>query len=77
MATLTEGYSCSDLVSLCKEASFGPLRELGDEEIIKIKQEDIRPISMADFLSALKVVRPTVSARERERWKEQKDRLLG
>ena len=27
----TEGYSCGDIVSLCREASFGPLRDLGDD----------------------------------------------
>ena len=76
IAAMTEGYSCSDIVSLCREASFGPLRELKDEDLIKVRVEDLRPIGMQDFEAALKVVRATVSEREREDWVGIRERYL-
>lgn len=56
----TEGYSCSDIVSLCKEASFGPLRDLGDD-IMTAKATDMRAINYEDFRNAKDVVLSSVS----------------
>uniref|UniRef100_A0A7S0C402 ATPase AAA-type core domain-containing protein n=1 Tax=Proboscia inermis TaxID=420281 RepID=A0A7S0C402_9STRA len=58
LVALTEGYSCSDLISLGSEASFGPLRSLGGMmDIINAKHvcssNDLRPISFEDFETAL------------------------
>ena len=35
----TEGYSCSDLTSLAKDAAFGPIRDL-DPSMIKGVEKD-------------------------------------
>jgi SpoVK/Ycf46/Vps4 family AAA+-type ATPase len=56
---LTDGYSCADISSLCKEAAMVPIRSLclpgpADRPIV-------RPIDFDDFEKALKSVRPSVS----------------
>jgi spastin len=56
----TEGFSCSDLVSLCREASFGPLRDLGDE-LLTTKASDMRAVNSKDFEVALENIRSSVS----------------
>jgi len=54
LTKLTNGYSCSDLTSLGKEAAFGPLRSLGGlEEIQNANSDDLRPINFGDFDSAI------------------------
>jgi len=60
LATLTEGYSCSDLTSLCKDAALEPIRELG-MEIRDISTQELRPLVLDDFKKALQHVRPSVS----------------
>ncbi|KAL6325206.1 hypothetical protein AAG906_023051 [Vitis piasezkii] len=63
---LTEGYSGSDMKNLVKDASMGPLREALRQgiEITKLKKEDMRPVTLQDFESALQEVRPSVSLNE-------------
>jgi len=43
VATLSEGYSGADMRSLCQEAAYGPIRELGDmlENIVMDKVHDV------------------------------------
>jgi SpoVK/Ycf46/Vps4 family AAA+-type ATPase len=49
-----EGYSGSDITSIASEASFGPLRSLGNlQKIRTANSDDIRPISYQDFQTAL------------------------
>nr|KAJ3416204.1 hypothetical protein HK105_001311 [Polyrhizophydium stewartii] len=60
LVTATAGYSGSDLTALAREASLGPIRELG-ESLITTASEDIRGITVADFSHALRVIRPSVS----------------
>jgi SpoVK/Ycf46/Vps4 family AAA+-type ATPase len=57
----TDGYSGSDLTTLCQEAALGPIRELGPAALRSIKAEDIRPLSLQDFLNAVQTIRPSVS----------------
>ncbi|GKZ00115.1 AAA ATPase [Mayamaea pseudoterrestris] len=58
----TKGYSCSDITALASEASYGPLRSLGGVDAIrKVKAQDIRPIAIEDFESALKQSTRSVS----------------
>lgn len=56
----TEGYSCSDLTALCKEAAMGPVRELGSN-IGRATPESMRPVTVSDFRDASKRIRPSVS----------------
>lgn len=55
----TEGYSCSDISQLCKEAAMMPIRECPD--ILRVKEEKLRPVSLDDFAKALRTIRPSVS----------------
>ncbi|KAL2622677.1 hypothetical protein R1flu_002882 [Riccia fluitans] len=66
VCTSTEGYSGSDMKNLVKEASMGPLREglVEGKDISKISKEEMRPITLQDFTSALQQVRPSVSQNE-------------
>ncbi|KAL8210424.1 hypothetical protein R6Q57_004861 [Mikania cordata] len=62
---LTDGYSGSDMKNLVKDASMGPLREaMRNTEITELKKEDLRAVTLQDFESALKEVRPSVSVNE-------------
>ncbi|ULT86772.1 hypothetical protein L3Y34_006470 [Caenorhabditis briggsae] len=56
---LTDGYSGADMRQLCTEAAMGPIREIGDQ-IATINKDDIRAVTVADFMEAARVVRPTV-----------------
>ena len=61
LANETENYSASDLTMLCKDASFGPIRQLGSS-IARIPISDIPPISVKDFRNSLQQIRPSVSS---------------
>jgi spastin len=56
----TDGYSCSDLTALAREASLGPIRELGPR-LISASEKHITPISHSHFEKALKIIRKSVS----------------
>ena len=58
----SEGYSGSDLVTLCREASYGPMRIYSD--ISTVSKSDVRPILLEDFKSALSLARASVSKEE-------------
>lgn len=62
----TDGYSGSDMKNLVKEASMGPLREAltQGKDISKISNDEMRSISLQDFMSALQQVRASVSQHE-------------
>jgi katanin p60 ATPase-containing subunit A1 len=64
----TKGYSGADISNVCRDATMMPLRKkllegkLSLEEISHIKQEDIDiPITMQDFMDALKNISKSVS----------------
>ncbi|KAL1487994.1 hypothetical protein ABEB36_015374 [Hypothenemus hampei] len=61
LATLTEGYSASDLTALAKDAALGPIRELQPEQVKQMDPNAVRSITMRDFLDSLKRIRRSVS----------------
>lgn len=64
LASLTEGYSASDITALAKDAALGPIRELcaGKDEqssdgIRNLKPKNVRKINLNDFLNSLYKIR--------------------
>ncbi|RKF75143.1 putative aaa family atpase [Golovinomyces cichoracearum] len=60
LVDLTEGFSCSDITALAKDAAMGPLRSLG-EAMLRTSMDDIRQIKLSDFETSLTSIRPSVS----------------
>jgi SpoVK/Ycf46/Vps4 family AAA+-type ATPase len=69
----TEGYTGSDIAMICREAAMQPIRELDLSGKITDTSVKVRPVSMGDFLAAIKRVRPVVSSNELSRFKEWND----
>ncbi|XP_056632570.1 spastin isoform X2 [Diorhabda sublineata] len=61
LATLTDGYSGSDLTALAKDAALGPIRELQPEQVKQLDPSAVRSITINDFLDSLKRIRRSVS----------------
>lgn len=61
---MTDGYSGADMTNLCKEASLGPIRSLGSNDIQTISLADVRAIDVNDFKQAAKQVRASVSQKD-------------
>ncbi|KAJ9588347.1 hypothetical protein L9F63_018273 [Diploptera punctata] len=61
ISLLTDGYSGADMKNLCQESSLGPIRSLGFVDIQNIHPDEVRPVTVDDFKSALNRVRATVS----------------
>ncbi|EDQ88491.1 uncharacterized protein MONBRDRAFT_37439 [Monosiga brevicollis MX1] len=59
VAKMTDGYSCSDLTALVRDAAMGPIRELG-ARLADVAASDVRPVLFKDFVSSMKQVRPSV-----------------
>lgn len=55
IADKTNFYSNSDLKELCREAAYGPIRDIDMANLLLI--EKLRPVVMKDFTNALKKVR--------------------
>ena len=74
IAEKTQTYSNSDLLELCREAAYGPIREVDISKLISV--DKLRPVSYNDFLNALKKIRGILSdeiLKELEDW----DKLYG
>merc|ERR1712130_693728 len=56
-----DGYSCSDLSSLCKDAAMGPIRALGAAILQLNSTADMPPIELKHFEGALNNVRPSLT----------------
>jgi len=61
LVRLSVGYSGADISAVCKEACFEPVREISPDKLLSVQEKDIRPVSLDDFLKALKKVQPSVS----------------
>ena len=72
IAKKTNDYSNSDLMELCREASYQPVTELSKEEILKLKK--FRPLAKQDLLNAVGKIRASLNKKIREefqKWNEQ------
>ena len=72
IAKKTNDYSNSDLMELCREAAYQPVRELTMEEIMKVNK--FRPLVKQDLLNAVQKIRGTLSKKVRDelqKWNEQ------
>ena len=72
IAKRTNDYSNSDLMELCREAAYQPVRELTNEEILKLKK--FRPLVKQDLINAVQKIRGTLSKKvkdELQKWNEQ------
>jgi fidgetin-like protein 1 len=58
----TEGYSGSDLASLCKEAAMRPVRELSSAQLAVVDVQSLRSLTAADLSGSMSVVKPSVPA---------------
>ncbi|XP_059191004.1 spastin isoform X2 [Centropristis striata] len=61
LARMTEGYSGSDLTSLAKDASLGPIRELRLEQVRSMDASLVRNICLGDFVASLQRIRRSVA----------------
>lgn len=57
LATLTNGYSASDITALAQDAALGPIRELKSDQIKNLNPKNVRKIKKDDFLNSLKKTR--------------------
>ena len=72
IAKRTNDYSNSDLMEMCREAAYQPVRELSMEEILKINK--FRPLVKDDLIKAVQKIRGTLSKKVRDelqKWNEQ------
>lgn len=69
IATITEGFSGSDLTTLAKDAAMEPIRDLG-EDLININLELVRAVGLQDFKSALTRIKKSVSSNTLVRFEE-------
>lgn len=60
-----KGYSASDIISIIKETSLLPLREISEDQIMKIKKEEIRPVCYSDFTKVISETVPSLSEKEK------------
>jgi len=61
LSKMTEGYTCSDLTNLAKDAAMAPLREKTKEEIMNMNAESMRKLNFADFVKSCERVRKSLS----------------
>lgn len=66
VAHLTDGYSGADMKNLCQEASLGPIRSIASKDMFQISAEQVRPVNIDDFKTALKRVKSSVSSQDLE-----------
>ena len=70
IATLTEGYSGSDMRALCAEAAMGPMRSVGAAFLQGAKEDQLRSIDVGDFCEAASQIRASVSDRDLQMYVE-------
>ncbi|CAF1460385.1 unnamed protein product [Rotaria sp. Silwood1] len=68
ICTLTDGFSGADMHSLCHDAALGPIRDIHDIELLS--SEEVRGISLEDFVKSLKAIRPSVSESDLKQYED-------
>ncbi len=68
LAELTEGYTGHDIALVVREAIMRPIRELAEAGLLSQKNSKPRPVTMGDFLEAIKIIKPSVSREEIEKY---------
>lgn len=74
LARMTEGYSCSDLTALARDAALEPIRGLDLVQVKELDLSKVRAITMNDFNISIKRIRKSVSPsslKEFERWSQE------
>lgn len=61
LASITEGFSGSDIRDICQSVRLNVIRELFESGLAYDQNAQPRPVSMNDFLNILRVRRPSVS----------------
>ena len=70
LATLTEGYSGSDIALICRDAAMMPIRELDTAGTLTKKDITVRPLKREDFIRSMKKIKPTVAPDELQKYDE-------
>ncbi|ODN05105.1 Fidgetin-like protein 1 [Orchesella cincta] len=69
IAKMTDGYSGADMNSLCKEAAYGPIRDVG-HMLQTLDAKNVRPMQMKDFVVAHRQVRSSVGKSDVDLYEE-------
>jgi vacuolar protein-sorting-associated protein 4 len=69
LGRITEGYSGSDIATVCREVNMLPIRELNLDSLSK-GDVSVRPITMNDFYETLKKIKPIVPISEVKKFEE-------
>ena len=70
LARMLEGCSGSDISAIASEASFGPIRSLSPSKLQNVRHDELRPICMQDFETAIAQSTKSVSQALLKRYKE-------
>lgn len=71
IAKMTHGYSNSDINALCKDASYGPLREIGFKNLYSnYPITTLRPIMYKDLLQSIDNIIPSLTPQDIKKYKE-------
>jgi len=57
----TEGYTCSDITNLARDAALAPIREISTAELATIGAADMRKITVKDFTASAERVRKSLT----------------
>ena len=70
VAKATADYSYSDITNLCRDAAFGPIREIKSADLVRISARDVRKMNLEDFRSAIMKIRISVDKEALKKYRE-------
>lgn len=68
ISKLTKGYSGCDIKNVIREASMQPIRSIKSSVLFEMSIEDFRPVTVDDFLLAIKKVKASVPVKSLEQY---------